>query len=553
MSDPTPSPPSRTRLGRRAGECVRAFVCSSSDPINLAVLRLVVFAWLILALSRTDFVHYTQIPPALRVPPTGYAGFLHLIRWDPMWVRVAQVVTLAACLSAFLGLMARGAALVACVGALYLLGLPELFGKVDHVHHHLIWFAALLAASRCGDALSIDALRVALRRADRGEASDPPGPSVAYGLPLRCVWLLIGVAYFFPGIAKLRAGLEWILSDNLKYLMHGFWAAKGFVPALRIDRYPLVYRAAAAATVVFEVGFLPALFCPRLRRLAVVGGVAFHILTAVYLRILFAALLACYVAFVDWAALLAAVGRRLFPTRLVVAYDGQMRSSQRLVAALKAVDVLRDIVWWDTASSARGRDDEPGPFVLALSPAGDGARAPIPFRLLARLPLALPILPVLAWLARRGATSGDARSTGHRAAASALGPAVVGGLLLAANIACGIWSIDSWPFSVFPRFAGIARPESTALEVVVRSPAGVLTRVSPGLRPQALVRLLQAKGSDQQARVAALQDYLVRHEVTHSAGEILQVYEVIRSTAPEDRHNEPLQRKLIAQLDPSAE
>ncbi|MGH7293056.1 MAG: hypothetical protein ACREJT_17675, partial [Myxococcota bacterium] len=303
--------------------------------------------------------------------------------------------------------------------------------------------------------------------------------------------------------------------------------------------------------VAFDVGILPALFVPRLRRLAVIGGVAFHILTAIYLRILFAALLVCYVVFVDWAALLAAAGRRLFPARLVVAYDGQLRSSRRLVAALQSVDVLRAVEWRDTASDTRGQADERDPFVLALAGARGAKRGPIPFRLLARLPLALPLVPLLAWLA--GGASAGAPPAVRREPAGTFGPAVVGGLLLAANIYCGIFSIDSWPFSVFPRFAGIARPERTALEVVVRSPAGELTNVNPGLRPQALVHLLQATGRDQQARVAALEDYLVRHEVTLAAGERLEVYEVTRSTAPEDRGREPLQRKLIAQLDPSAE
>lgn len=551
MSDCMPPPGSRAPSRRQARDFLRAFFCASSDPINLAVLRLVVFGWLMVAIARTDFVHYAQIPVALRVPPAGYAGFFHLIPWDAAWIRAVQAVALVACVSAFLGLAARGAAPLACAGALYLLGLPELFGKIDHVHHHLIWFAALLAASRSGDALSVDALRAALRRADRGESSDPPGPSVAYGLPLRCVWLLIGVAYFFPGIAKLRAGPGWILSDNLKYLMHGFWAAKGFIPAIRIDRYPLVYRAAAAATVVFEVGFLPALFFPRLRRLAVAGGVAFHILTAVYLRIFFAALLVCYVAFVDWAALLAALGRRWFPTRLVIAYDGELRSSRRLVAALRAVDVLRAVEWRDTADSTHDGRGETH-LVLAIPRSGQGTWARIPFSALARLPLALLILPLIAWLAGRGAPKSP-RLDARREPAGVLGPAVVGGFLLAANVYCGVFAIDSWPFAVFPRFSGIARPHGTAMEVVVRSPAGVLTRVNPGLRPQALLRLLQAEGDDQRTRVAALQEYLVRHEVTLGAGETLQIYEVTRSTAPEDRGREPLQRTLIAELDPQAE
>src|SRR5262245_23684100 len=185
---------------------LRAFFCSATDPINLAVLRLVVFAWLLGIFCVVDFAYYAQIPAPLRVAPAGYAGFFHLIPWDERWLSATRVVALAACASALLGFATRCSALVTCLCTVYLLGLPEFFGKIDHVHHHLVWVSALLAASRSGDALSIDAVRGALRRADRGAATAPPAPSVAYALPLRFVWLLIGVAYFFPGLAKLRAG-----------------------------------------------------------------------------------------------------------------------------------------------------------------------------------------------------------------------------------------------------------------------------------------------------------------------------------------------------------
>jgi uncharacterized membrane protein YphA (DoxX/SURF4 family) len=537
---------------------VRAFFCAATDPLNLAVLRLAVFAWLIRSLSGADFVRYTRIPAELRVVPPGYSAFFHLIPWNETWVITTHAVALLACVWALLGLFTRCAALLACLCLMYLLGLPEFFGKIDHVHHHFVWITALLAASRSGDALSIDALRAAVRRADRGEATDPPGPSTAYALPLRVVWLLIGVAYFFPGLAKLRAGPYWVLSDNLKNLMHRFWASKDFLPAVRIDRYPLLYRSAAAATVLFELGFLPALFFPWLRRLAVAGGVAFHLLNVVYLRIAFYGLLICYVGFIDWAALLAAAGRRLFGDRLVIAYDGQRGACRRRVAVLRTVDVLRAIEWWDT--SLRGAP----PGHAAATPLGHatGLSVTLPdrtaahgrafVRVLTRLPLALPLLPVVWWIARSGALPAEAPPAVRRAdrPASAVGAALVGSLLLAANLYCGVFEVDSWPFGVYPRFAGFAGPEYTALEVVVRDAAGRTRPVDTGLRPASLLRLLEAAGSDRAIRLAALQEYLARYHVRLAPGESVQVYEITRSTLPEDRWREPLRRKLLSQLGP---
>jgi hypothetical protein len=112
--------------------------------------------------------------------------------------------------------------------------------------------------------------------------------------------LLIGVIYFFPGLAKLRAGPEWVLSDNLKYLMYGYWSKKHFIPWFRIDHYPLLYRSAALATIVFETSFIACVFSRPWRLLAVAGGVIFHWMTAKYLGLVFWSLVVCYTAFIDW-------------------------------------------------------------------------------------------------------------------------------------------------------------------------------------------------------------------------------------------------------------
>lgn len=437
---------------------LREFFCATAGPLNLAVFRIAVFAWLLWLFCSVDFAAYTQIPAELRVAPPGYAGVFHLIPWNRAVIAGARAVAIAASVAALLGAATRSAALVVCVCALYLLGLPEFFGKINHTNHHLIWFTALLAVSRSADALSIDAWRAAARRAQRGEPPAVPTTAIAYALPLRFVWLLIGVSYLIPGLAKLAAGPEWVLSDNLTNLMHRFWAAKGFTPALRIDRYPLLIRAAAAATVIFEVGFLPALFFPRLRRLVVAGGIAFHLLTIIYLRIAFYGLLVCYVAFVDWAALMAAVRRRF----------AAIGATPRTPAAVERRPLTRGVVW-------------------------------------------------------------------------------VGSLLLAANVACGVFVIDSWPFGVFPRFAGIARPEYTALEVVLRQPDGATRPVGTGLRPTALQMLLGAP--DEAAKLAALRDFVAAHRVELQPGESLQLFAVTRSTVPEDRDKEPLRRTLLSQLD----
>jgi hypothetical protein len=169
---------------------------------------------------------------------------------------------------------------------LYLLGIPQLLGTVRH-YHHLVWFAALLAASPSGDALSLDALLGARR--GRPIAPRPP---IAYALPLRFAWVLVACVYFFPGLWKWRAaGWQWALSDNLRNQMRWKWLQYN---------WPGLCRAAALATMIFEVGFPLALPFRRLRAAAVTTAIGFHLATAALMRISFPSLWLTYVMFVPW-------------------------------------------------------------------------------------------------------------------------------------------------------------------------------------------------------------------------------------------------------------
>ena len=85
----------------------------------------------------------------------------------------------------------------------YILGIEYFFGNVSHTHHHIVWFSLILAFSRCGDALALDS---------KGKNY---GPSTTYTIPIRIIWILIGILYFFPGFWKIyHSGPEWALHKS---------------------------------------------------------------------------------------------------------------------------------------------------------------------------------------------------------------------------------------------------------------------------------------------------------------------------------------------------
>jgi hypothetical protein len=191
----------------------------------------------------------------------------------------------------------RLACSIAALFGIYVLGLPELWGKADH-YHHLIWFAAILAASPCGDTLALDSSGRVL-----------PERSPIYRRPLRYAWLVIGLIYFFPGLWKLGMGTAWWAGDNLNWQMYQKWFEAGFVtPALRTDHLPHLYRIGGLATVLFEVSFLPLVMWRPTRMGAVLAGLGFHIACAETMRIWFWILPVLYVMFGDWDAMASCMG-----------------------------------------------------------------------------------------------------------------------------------------------------------------------------------------------------------------------------------------------------
>jgi vitamin K-dependent gamma-carboxylase-like protein len=283
---------------------MRALVGEVGRPLNLAVLRITVAIAIVTSDGIREAARWSTLPPELR-DPTAWRGLEPLVAALPLdvpLVRVLQIATVLAAAFAVLGIRPRLAMAVLAGCAFVLFGAQELHGAALH-QHHPVWLALLLAASPCGDALTL---------------RDPPRrrAPAAYAVPLLAAWILVGFVYLFPGIWKLRtSGLDWIFSDNLQNQLRWKWAQRAEVPSFRLDRYPVLCQLGALAVVVFELGFLPLVLWRRTRAIAVWSALVFHALTARLLHVYFFSLFACFTMFVDWERVLESAAVWLFDAR----------------------------------------------------------------------------------------------------------------------------------------------------------------------------------------------------------------------------------------------
>lgn len=258
------------------------------SPLTLALLRIVVPLVIVASPELYAAPALAASPSRIGFVPEGL-GVVARIALDPATARVLQAVALTSAATAALGFLSRTSMLILSLSAGLLFSLSQRQGAVLH-DMHLFWMTALLAASPCGDAWSLDAW-----------GKPRPGNSPRYGVPVALARLLLGLVYFFPGLHKLRvSGMQWISAENVIHHMHAKWLEEGIVPALRIDRAPALCAAGAFFVVAFELSFVfLALASKKTRWVALSAGLLFHLATQVLFFIPFVSLWACYVVLID--------------------------------------------------------------------------------------------------------------------------------------------------------------------------------------------------------------------------------------------------------------
>lgn len=263
-------------------------------PTNLAIFRIVLFSLLFLALYSVSPEYMSGIPEGLRMPPKGYEALMRYIPFSYVWIATFRYIGLASCICAAIGYRTRITTIAATLCSMYILALPNFFGMVFHTHQCLIWFGIILSVSNSGDALSVDAWKQDIQKTR----------SIEYSIPLFTIWVLLGVIYASAAWSKLHlSGVDWAISDNLRYIFLHRYFLTGHFPIVRIDSDPLLYKAAGVFVLVFQLSFIFLILQKHLRILAVLLGLAFHVFSVIYTGIAFWYLLATYTALIDWHGL----------------------------------------------------------------------------------------------------------------------------------------------------------------------------------------------------------------------------------------------------------
>jgi len=306
----------RVRVIDRAWRAWMRFWFEPVPAANLAISRILFFGLLFALYLPYDYRGWGDVTPALRQPLWLWEDF-HLPFLSAHALGIVQAIWKVSLLTSCIGLLSPVSMLVAAGLGCYLLGLPHNFGQTYHFDTMIAIAIGILAFSRAGDILSVDAAVARWRGHMRR-----PTASGEYLWPSQLICVGVSLVFFAAGVAKIwTSGFEWFQSDHMAILLdrvqyHISDADPIVTWGSAIARIPWAANLLALTTIVVETGYPIALFSRRLRIPLVLAGAGLLIGIRMLMGPTFEQFLFLNVFWVRWdrvAALVPARFRAAYP------------------------------------------------------------------------------------------------------------------------------------------------------------------------------------------------------------------------------------------------
>lgn len=329
---------------KRALAAANAWWFAPSASYQLGVFRVILVGWLAWYYWARLFERLRQVhdrPLEFYAPPS-FARWLSLPPLSEAWLDRLEPLAFGLTALAVVGLLTR-VSLIALAALNLCLGLAaNSWGYTAHAFALPTLVLCLVAFAPGVNSFSLDAVLLAAlaRRSHRAWYSRRPEvlPTRRTSVwPVRAVLLLLCCLYLSAGVSKLRySGWQWADGRTLAFYLGGgsprgsseeqrfvadaraadgsrFREGWGIVDhayvgnptsaGLWLSRQAALLRLLSWAALLWELGFVVALFGGWARALALVFGVGFHLGIQLTLSINFSSYLVCYALFVDWRTL----------------------------------------------------------------------------------------------------------------------------------------------------------------------------------------------------------------------------------------------------------
>ncbi|MEX0647978.1 MAG: HTTM domain-containing protein [Balneolaceae bacterium] len=267
------------------------FESFSVTPEGLGFFRITfsLFILFFLMPDTSNFGYLSSLPADFYSPPPGPMMLLNEFPPEPVFWLIYGLLFISLCFL-LIGYETRKSSIAAGIFILLLKGLAFSIGKINH-DLLLAVVPLVMAFSNWGAAFSVDAAR---------------GKTVTKvnSWPLTLLALLIGFMMFTAGFPKILGGwLDPATQATEGHFLNQFFTKERqallaeYIFYIEMD---YIWELMDWGTIVFETGFLFAVFNSRWFKLFICIAVLFHFSTLAILNIAFLVNYIAYAAFLDW-------------------------------------------------------------------------------------------------------------------------------------------------------------------------------------------------------------------------------------------------------------
>ena len=263
------------------------------SPEGLALSRifsaLFILFFLIPGMGMSHFTYLSSLPSDFYTPPPG--PMMLLDEFPPLFMfQAVHTVIIVSLIAMLFGYYTKLSSIIAGVSILILQGFIFSIGKVNH-ELLIALVPIVMAFSNWGTRFSIDSTRGLNNREINS-------------WPLTLLALFIGFMMFTAGFPKILGGwLDPSTQAVQGHLFNQFYVRErdAFLAPFFVGLNSLVFwEMLDWATIIFEVGFLAAVFREKLFKYFVCAAVFFHFSTMIMLNIAFLPNFLAYALFLPW-------------------------------------------------------------------------------------------------------------------------------------------------------------------------------------------------------------------------------------------------------------
>ena len=280
-------------------QTLKKFILETGSPYNLSIFRIIFFLIILGSFYGEvfqEFEHWTHLPDSERADLPLIGWLIEIIPINPELYRMMSFIGVGLAISILFGFKTRWALILYVPIALYLWGVPNFYGKLNH-RHIMVWIPIILTFSRCADVLSVDAMITRYRKKTPNLQD-----SVEYALPFKMFWITLGIIYCSSGFHKLwDTGLFWALSDNLKNQIQLEWIEQyDTIKSFRIDRFPTLLNIGGIGIILMEIIYPILILKSYTRIFAFIGAWGLHLSAGYFLFIDFFHLRIANLSLINW-------------------------------------------------------------------------------------------------------------------------------------------------------------------------------------------------------------------------------------------------------------